>query len=80
MFYYKMADYRPHFLSKNPHISQNKSDRAKQRKRFKENILQISKMQKKMGSIFSTFEYLAHFAIRAQALKTHHFDVISLYF
>ena len=38
-FYYKMADYRSHFINKNPHISQNKSDRAKQRKRFQENIL-----------------------------------------
>ena len=37
--YYKMADYRSHILNKNPNISQNKSNRAKQRKWFQENIL-----------------------------------------
>ena len=75
-----MADCRSHFLNKNPHISQNKSDRAKQIKKFQENILQIRIIQKYGLSIFYTFECLVTFVIRAQALKNHHLGAISLYF
>ena len=53
-----MADYRLHFLNKNPNFSQNKRDacRTKQRKRFQENILQIRK-------ILKYGQYLLHFWI-----------------
>ena len=54
-------------------IEQNKE------KGFKKTSCKLGKC-KNMGSIFYTFEYLALFVVRAQALKTHHFGVISLYF
>ena len=81
-----MADFRSHFLNKvfsvdNPNsmsytlisyklkvIVQNKE---KGSKKTSCKVAQY-KFNKNMGSIFYTFEYLALFVIRAEALKTHH--------